>query len=215
MTSPFADPDTDAIPLHVVAQEDLESWSAQQDDLTRAWINTNGFTGRLGQALLVPDAAGHPALALAGWGTDSTRQRGRFHLAGAASKLPKGVYRIASGLPDTAASVEVLGWALAAYRFDRYHEATPIAAQLVTPKNVDTERLSQIMEGVLPGKRRAQTGERPWRHDQRHYRGRPARAEFPPDPYGWPRVAPHAAPDRHELGRGGATDHTGRKRRML
>ena len=147
MTSPFADPDTDAIPLHVVAQEDLESWSAQQDDLTRAWINTNGFTGRLGQALLVPDAAGHPALALAGWGTDSTRQRGRFHLAGAASKLPKGVYRIASGLPDTAASVEVLGWALAAYRFDRYHEATPMAAQLVAPKNVDTERLSRILEG--------------------------------------------------------------------
>ena len=147
MTSPFADPSENAIDLHIVAQADLETWLGQQSDPVCAWIDANSFTGALGQTLLIPDTDGKPAKAVAGYGSERTRARGRFHLAGAAAKLPKGAYRIASGLSEEDLAVEVLGWLLAAYRFQTYADGPKMSARLVQPDGIDVARICAQLDG--------------------------------------------------------------------
>lgn len=149
MTALFAPTDAPATPLHVISQDDLSGWLEQQSDGVRTWVTANGFGARLGQALLIPAPDGSPEMALAGYGTESSRRRGRFHLAAAAVKLPEGVYRIATGLPKAQAEVEVLGWLLAGYRFDRYSKTSPMAASLVAPDDLNTRQLEVIAEGEM------------------------------------------------------------------
>ncbi len=143
----FADATDDAIPLHVVAEDDLQDWLADQPDTARTWIEAQGFTGRLGQAVAVPGADGLPLLAAAGYGSAKSRRRARFHLAAAAPKLPKGTYGLASGLSAEGASSEALGWLLAGYRFDRYRKQSALEAQLVAPEGVDAARLEALAAG--------------------------------------------------------------------
>ena len=131
MSAEFATSSSATLPLHVLIEAALEGWLADQPGPVQAWVKASGFAGALGQALVVPGEAGTPALALAGYGTEAARRRGRFHLAAAAAKLPAGDYRIESGLPEDQAANEALGWLLAGYRFDRYRDQTPLAARLV------------------------------------------------------------------------------------
>ena len=143
----FASDASDAIDLHVVSQDEAPGWLEQLPTATAAWARASGFTGGIGQVLSLPATAESPALAAAGYGCAATRARGRFALAAAASKLPEGTYRIASGLSEGQVDVESLGWLLAAYRFDRYKSATPMGAKLVAPDGVDAARIEIIANG--------------------------------------------------------------------
>ena len=134
-------------PLHVIAEPDLETWCKSQPETVTNWVEANGFTAGLGQALLIADADGAPLMALAGYGRDATRRRARFHLAAAAVKLPKGIYSIAGGLPGADTDVEALGWLLAGYRFTRYRETAGMAAQLVAPDSIDATRVEALAAG--------------------------------------------------------------------
>jgi leucyl aminopeptidase len=135
------------IPLHVISEDSLDSWLAEQDDATRAWVAANGFAGALGEALVIAGAEGAVAMALAGYGTAASRSRGRFHLAAAAAKLPAGTYRIASGLPQDQMANEALGWLLQSYRFDRYRSQPQLKAQLAAPDGVDVDLITALAEG--------------------------------------------------------------------
>ena len=147
MSPAFADPSADSVPVHVIAQHDLASWQENQPDAVNKWIASNGFSAALGQALIVPTPKGEPAMALAGFGSGPVRERARFHLAAAAAKLPKGTYHIASGLSPEQLEIESLGWLLNSYRFTRYSDATPMAAQLVAPKGADAGKLLATATG--------------------------------------------------------------------
>ena len=90
MSLRFADVDPDAIDLHVLSQDTVEGWLADQPPAVAAWVGANGFTGSIGEALVIAGADGLPMMALAGYGTPQSRARGRFALASAAAKLPSG-----------------------------------------------------------------------------------------------------------------------------
>lgn len=143
----FAESSDVAITLHVLTEAGLKPWLETQDDSVQEWVRLNGFGGKLGQALIVPDKTGNAPVALAGYGTAAKRARGRFHLAQAAAKLPAGTYRIASGLAAETLEIETLGWLLECYRFDRYSKSAPMAATLIAPDGIDTARVEAIAEG--------------------------------------------------------------------
>jgi leucyl aminopeptidase len=147
MTSFFAPADVSSIPVHVVRADEFEDWLTAQPTHLQSWVTANAFTGSLGQALLVPDAGGAPQMALAGFGTAHTRARSRFHLAGAARKLPAGTYGIASGLSDDELEIETLGWLLGNYQFSRYCKKAPSAAQLECPATVDRAYVDAVVAG--------------------------------------------------------------------
>jgi len=146
MSLSFAQDDADAIPLHVIEQAELPDWLASQPTHVSDWVASAGFTAGLGSALLVPGPTGKAEMALAGYGDAAQRARGRFHLASAAAKLPKGNYRL-HGLPPEMAGQEALGWLLSAYAFERYKKQKPTQARLVAPKGVDATRLEIIAAG--------------------------------------------------------------------
>lgn len=149
MAAKFADPTATTIPLHLIAEDQLDGWLDSQTDTTRSWVETNSFSGALGQTLVFPAADGTIAMAVAGFGTAASRSRGRFHLAGAASKLPKGAYQLETDLDADTLRNETLGWLLAAYRFDRYAKASPLKAELIAPKGIDAKLLLAIADGEI------------------------------------------------------------------
>ena len=132
------------VPVHVVGKggEYPAGLSTAQLD----WVAAIGFSGCLGEVALLP-SGGRIAAVLVGWGTGATRARGRFHLAAAAQKLPEGVYRIASGIPDGDLENEALGWLMSNYRFSRYRDARAVKAALVAPDGIDVKRVEAIAEG--------------------------------------------------------------------
>ncbi|MEM9846049.1 MAG: leucyl aminopeptidase family protein, partial [Pseudomonadota bacterium] len=143
MSPSFAPSDSVAIPLHVVEQDALSDWLSSRAPEERTWIESSGFNAALGQCVLIPGPDGAPVAALAGYGTKAARLRGRFHLAGVAAQLPKGIYKL-DGLAADRAEEEALGWLLSAYRFDRYKEQKRSDAALVAPECVDATRLETI-----------------------------------------------------------------------
>lgn len=147
MSLTFAPADSTAVPLVILEADSFPNWLDEQPEATRTWITAQGFTAAIGSALTLPDADGKIAMALAGIGTAKTRRRGRFALAASAVKLPKGIYRIASGLPTDSAETECLGWLLARYSFQRYHAAPNTCPDLVAPDGVDATRIEAMAAG--------------------------------------------------------------------
>ncbi|MVO15440.1 leucyl aminopeptidase family protein [Parasedimentitalea huanghaiensis] len=141
----FALPNDAAVPLHVLDQDSCADWLEQQPQHISHWAQANGFTGACGQALLIPNTDGKPALALAGYGTGAQRARRRYVLAAAAEKLPQGTYAIASGLSHDALNIECFGWLLCGYRFDRYREQSAFKANLIAPAGVDAAAIESLV----------------------------------------------------------------------
>jgi leucyl aminopeptidase len=148
MTLTFAPATDAAIPVHLLSTDQVEPWLADQPQRIQAWVTANGFTGAVGKSLIIPAEDGSPLAVLGGYGSETTRQRGRFHLAAIAASLPKGTYTV-SGLPPEQAEHEALGWLLSGYAFDTYRKQSGSQARLVAPEGVDAERLEIIAAGEV------------------------------------------------------------------
>jgi leucyl aminopeptidase len=146
MSPKFASPNDSAIPIDVIAIDQLEHFKKHAPAEAVAWAETNGFSAKLGQTLIVPRGADIGGV-LVGWGTTGERSRGRLHMAAAAASLPKGVYTIASGLSGAELDHAALAWLLSEYAFDRYKSKKAPQARLVAPLGVDAKRLEILAEG--------------------------------------------------------------------
>ncbi|MEM6758975.1 MAG: leucyl aminopeptidase family protein [Pseudomonadota bacterium] len=136
-----------AIPLHLVSENDVDAFVTGLPADQAAWAQAMGFTGALGQVLTLPGDGGQMAAAAVGYGNQTARARGRFHLVAGAAKLPDGDYHIATWPPDAAQAVEALGWLLASYRFDRYKDTSPMRARLIAPSGIDADEIAALANG--------------------------------------------------------------------
>ncbi|HEY0214740.1 MAG TPA: leucyl aminopeptidase family protein [Paenirhodobacter sp.] len=152
MTEPFRNrpamqfaPQGGTLPLHVL--EAGAPFPATLSPAQQAFAVAQGFTGALGALCVLPDAQGGIAAALFGYGTAAKRRRGRFHLAGAAARLPAGNWRIVADLPPETLEIETLGWLLEGYRFDDYATLAAPVARLACPDGLDRARLQILAAG--------------------------------------------------------------------
>lgn len=136
-----------AIDLHVIDQDGCEDWLAAQPAHVADWAALNGFSGAIGQTLMVPAPGGGASMALAGYGTAAQRARKRFVLAAAAAKLPEGTYAIASGLKGPALDMECFGWLMTGYAFDRYAPGKAGKAALAAPDGLDAGAIEAMVAG--------------------------------------------------------------------
>lgn len=148
MTPEFAAAGNNAIPLSLIETSEAKKTLAALKPAQRAWAKSAGFTGALGQTVLLPNAKGGVAGALFGWGTPAARAKRRFAIADFAASAPEGPWVIKTSLSDEEAEEAALAWLLSAYRFDRYKSAKEQAARLVAPKNIDANRLLEIAKGA-------------------------------------------------------------------
>ena len=131
----FADPTPAAIPLHITSPGDIEATLSTLPLAAATWARAQGFAAAPGETLALPGPDGQIIAALVGTGSAAAQRRGRFLTASAASRLPKGTYRIA-GNPEAAAIEDLaLGWLLESYRFDRYRKSDAPRALLVAPSD--------------------------------------------------------------------------------
>jgi len=147
MSLTFADSAAPSLPLHIVEAAEADDFIAARPAPEAAWLKAAGFSGRLGQLVVLPGADGAPAGAVFGHGDAARRARGRFHLAQARAGLPQGAWHIATNLGPEAAREAALGWLLAGYRFGRYKPAELPRAQLKCPNGVDAARIEALAAG--------------------------------------------------------------------
>jgi leucyl aminopeptidase len=135
-----------AIPVHVVSKTGWPTLLTELGEEGRRFAQAQGFTGRSGQYLILPDAAGAIAAVLLGVETAQARRRDPFAPGRLAGLLPAGDYALTGEIDDL--GLAALGWLLQAYRFERYSKAAPAQARLVVPEGVDGDELGVIAESV-------------------------------------------------------------------
>lgn len=113
------------------------------DASQRRWLEQTGFEPRPGRFALLPDASGKLARVLVA--IDPSEPLGA--LAGLPYALPAGTYHLAEhgALADT--HLAALGWALGAYRFERYRKRTRAPATLAVP-GAELAALAPLIEAT-------------------------------------------------------------------
>jgi len=129
------------IPIRPVTSADWADLAERLPPESRAAATLGKFTGKAGEIVLIPDAAGAVAEVLFGLGDDGASSK---PWRGLSSRLPAGDYRIQGALTADPLLV-ALAWALGAYRFGRYRQDKPGApARLIAPARADLDRVSLL-----------------------------------------------------------------------
>ncbi len=98
--------------IEIVAKAGFADWLSAQPERIRIAANAARFEAKPGEILIAPgDTSADWSVVLG-----DVEHSGVWTLAGAAARLPEGVYRLQGGNPGGMA----LGWLLAHYRFARY-----------------------------------------------------------------------------------------------
>jgi len=148
----FEDRDSAAArPLWLVAEGDLASWLAQQDEAARAWLTALRFRAERHQVACIARPDGSVSGAVLGLGAlDSIGALEPWHIAGAVDRLPGGPWRIETPMPAEAATAAALGWAHGSYRFERYRSKPKAAASavLVPPQLADMAYVRRMAAAI-------------------------------------------------------------------
>ena len=140
--------DAPPTPIHLIGTADWPAFVHGLPEPVRRAAARGGFTGATGEVILVPASAAETAsrVALVGVGNGD---RGPVSFRALPDKLSPGDYvldRAALPRPLSRAAEDLcLGWALGAYRFDRYKRKSEFAfPRLVAPEGVDVGRIAAI-----------------------------------------------------------------------
>ena len=121
----FTDAATAPLPLHVVDRERLADWRASQPAAVGAWLDTQGFDGASGSALLLPGGDGASG-AVIGIGDPLDP----YSYGHAPFALPARTFRLVGEHDAAMVAALQLGWGLGAYRFSRYKQPSRAPALL-------------------------------------------------------------------------------------
>ena len=135
-----------ATPIWVVHKSKLEKDWAVLTTEQRRWLGIADFTGEPGQVARVPAADGSLATVLLGGSDLMAEGGGPLQLGLVAASVPPGDYDMPS---DCDAHGAALGWALSAYRFERYRgKKSKPAPRLVVADKAIRERAIAIADAV-------------------------------------------------------------------
>ena len=132
-----------SIPVYAVDRNWKEMQDLKLSPAQVTWVSQNGFSGKPGQMVKLPDEDGSLAAVLY-----SPSDKGTDMSTGTlASKLPKGRYQLLGDFGDP--HLASLGWLLGAYTFDRYRKNSSDQAELVLPEAVDKRKLLREAEAAF------------------------------------------------------------------
>jgi len=108
--------DAPCLPLHTVSATDFEAWLDRQPETAKAWLTSIGFEAKPGRSTIMPGPDG----ALIGAVVIPSDPPSLWDYAGLQRSLPRGDWSLAEDITGKDRLQAALGWALAAYRFNRY-----------------------------------------------------------------------------------------------
>jgi len=109
--------DGEAIPLHAVGKQELDSFLARRPPAARTQLEVQSFKGALGQACAVMRGDGRIWFAVVGLGGEERPDA--MALRAASAKLPSGDYKL-RGVRGISGLQAAIAWGLGSYVFDRY-----------------------------------------------------------------------------------------------
>ena len=118
--------DADSIAVVPIEAHRLEDWRTNAAPEASAWVASTGFTATPDSTCLVPGRRGRLACVLVGVAAGDDP----WALAGVPDAVPAGAYHLDLRWASRGLERAALGWALAAYRFERYKKSTSPAAML-------------------------------------------------------------------------------------
>jgi leucyl aminopeptidase len=136
-----------AVPLWLLYEDEIEAWRAAQSPLTRQWLIEQNFKAEKHRIVLLPDANGGLAAAVAGLGK-RVGELSLWHAAGLSERLPARRFRLAQEFRASDATQVALGFAYGAYRFDRYRASKNETASLDPPSNADMAYVENADEAL-------------------------------------------------------------------
>ncbi|MCV0425921.1 MAG: leucyl aminopeptidase family protein [Roseibium sp.] len=131
-------------PIIAVTEASLTETLAGLGESAAAWCEANDFTGKASTFQLVPGLKEEGAAVL--FGVEDTGLPHPFALGGLAKGLPAGDYHLADGFPDPEQAA--LGFALSAYKFERYLSPAGKTRRLAVGGDVDLDRIGIVLDGV-------------------------------------------------------------------
>jgi leucyl aminopeptidase len=149
MAFSLIDDATSAVPMTALTTEQFSARFEAAAEPERRWLRATGFTAEAGKLVLIPGKEGGPGRVLVGLGDGPGAASTMWGLAGLPDLLPEGSYRL-DPAPDSADPTRLaLGWALATYRFTRYHDKAASGAALVWPEGADRSRVERLARAVF------------------------------------------------------------------
>lgn len=124
-----------ATPLKLFTAEAFQGWEEKQSVVTREWLKSLGFTGKHKEIAIIPSSNGGIEAAIYIYEPTDLLEFGNLP-----RKLPAGFYQLEKPIPE--AGNLALGWALEAYRFDRFKNRKACEAQLVWPRDSEEGRIA-------------------------------------------------------------------------
>lgn len=141
-----ASPTTPAIPITFVTKSTWPEIAATLPTPAKAFAAANGFNGKPGASLALPDADGAIAQVLFGLEDSGAKHRDPFRAGSLPGLLSPGTYRFANAPHDT--RLATLAFAFGSYRFGRYRSNEAPKARLLPPEGVDIAEISRIAEAA-------------------------------------------------------------------
>jgi leucyl aminopeptidase len=139
---------TPPVPLWLLYEDEVAAWAATRDAAQRRWLAGQSFAGERHRVVMLPDAGGGLAGAVGGLGARQG-SLSLWHAAGLAERLPSRHYALQTAVTAGEATQLCLGFAYAAYRFDRYRRAAPARpASLELPANADARYAALAAEAL-------------------------------------------------------------------
>jgi leucyl aminopeptidase len=134
----------DAVPIHLLHEEDAPGYLERSPSAVRAFADLHEFKGKAGQVLAVPGGEGRLDRVLAGVGRADALDA--MVLRGLPARLPPGDYRLAAPMPRLNLADAATAWGFGSYRFDRYRprDKDP-RPRLVIPDGVDLEDVRNVV----------------------------------------------------------------------
>src|SRR5262245_36664508 len=145
-------PDAKAVPIHLIASAEdaaLEGLSEAE----RGWVKAQGFSGKQGAVLLLPDGKGGVGAVLLGTGGADVAAQAPLLTGVLAAALPEGDYRLASPLPD--AELAALGFLAGSYAFTRYKTGAARLdkkKRLALPEGANKDHVLALAEALYFGR---------------------------------------------------------------
>jgi len=133
-----------ATPLTIIAEDQFTDWLGKAPNRLATWVRANGFAAQTGQLCPIPDGQGNLDSVLVA--TD--RQWDPDVLGDVANRLPSGCYALTNDFNQQQYLDVLTGFALGAYRFDRYRQDGTAKVQLQIPLGFDATRLNATVEAI-------------------------------------------------------------------
>lgn len=136
---------TSTVPIVPLLENQLSTWSEQQAEPIRNWLQSTGYKAISGARALLCDSQGHLEKVLIGL----KDQEDWSCFGQLAVSLPKAVYRIEGDLTKEQYYQAVLAWGLGTYQFNKYKKLPDCPAKLALPSNLfDLKYLDAILRAI-------------------------------------------------------------------